>query len=82
VRQTLDDLLSGDAKRLPNLRNPSGEVDLHLKVVVLRVVHQRNGAVSCGWGPVGAEPELLLSLGDLAAIAAARLPEHPVGGSA
>ncbi|MGH9022030.1 MAG: hypothetical protein ACRDV9_02860 [Acidimicrobiia bacterium] len=71
--RSLEELLSGRVKRTPNGRNPSGEVDLGQGVVILRVVHQRNGEVSCGWGRLAADPALLRPLRELAAVASQRL---------
>lgn len=79
MQEGLKDLLSGRTKRLPNSRNPSTEIDLGQGVLMVRVVHQHSGEVSCGWGRFAADPNLLRPLRELAAIASARLPEQPVG---
>jgi hypothetical protein len=79
MQNGLQDLLSGRTKRLPHSRNPSTEIDLGQAVLLVRVVHQRNGAVSCGWARFAADPHLLRPLHELAAIASAKLTEQPVG---
>lgn len=80
MQMALDDLLSGRTKRIPNPRNPSRDIDLNQAVLMVRVAHQRNGEVSCGWARFSSDPRLLRPLRELAAIAAARLPEEPVAG--
>lgn len=79
LQRELEELVGGRTKRLPNKRNPSTDIDLGLRVVMLRVVHQRNGQTSSGWGPCGADPRVLRPLSELATIAAVRLADHPVG---
>jgi hypothetical protein len=74
----LRDLLSGKTKRMPHRKDPSPVVDLDQAVLLIRVVHQRNGAVSCGWGRFAEDVSLLRPLGELATIAAEKLPSHPV----
>jgi hypothetical protein len=78
MREALRDLLLGRARRVRHSRNPSGVIDLEQAVLLIRVVHQRNGQVSCGWGRFAQEDGLLRPLRELAAIASEMLPAHPV----
>jgi hypothetical protein len=64
LERGLDELLAGRAKPW---RQPP--VDLDQPVLAVRVAHQRDGYVACGWGRFAAEDHLVRPLRALATIA-------------